>query len=129
MHKYFREPVIVKCLCSGVQQSEVRTGAAWRPSSPRSPAPTGRGSGRRPTRFRSVCAAQTCKRCLTVAVCINGWRQQVDKHFGKILFLLQAEAIQAGSDCTVDYKKNILKWLMAFKYASVLFRLMKVLDY
>ena len=42
----------------------------------------------------------------------------MDKHFGKILFLLQAEAIQAGSDCTVDYKKNILKWLMAFKYVS-----------
>ena len=53
----------------------------------------------------------------------------MNKHFGKILFLLQAAAIQAGSDCTVDYKKkNSLKWLMAFKYASVLFRLMKVLD-
>ena len=55
----------------------------------------------------------------------NKWTNILEKK----LFLLQAEAIQAGSDCTVDYKKkNSLKWLMAFKYASVLFRLMKVLD-
>ena len=38
----------------------------------------------------------------------------MDKHFGKILFLLQAEAIKAGSDCTVDYKKKHFKMAYGF---------------